>query len=105
MSLPRGESSLKIEGVGAAIRATVIGLLTLAVLGIAAFAWVRGWIFPGLLITVIGLLLGWGWIDSRFIYMGRVPRGGSSWRGPSPHEGWSENQADRDAWIGGDGGF
>lgn len=95
----------RIEAVLALVRTTLVGLLVLAVVGIAAFAWIRGWVFPALLLTLVGVMLGWAWVDSRFVYVGRVPGGGSGWRGPTPHEGWSDNAADSDAWLGGGGGF
>ena len=81
--------------------ALVLGLLTLVFLSLAVFAWTRGWVFPAVLLLAGGLLLGWVWVDNHLIYRGPLPSGDSEWRGPAPHEGWIENQSDRDAWIGG----
>jgi hypothetical protein len=79
----------------------VLTILIALIVFLAAFFWIRGWPFPALLLAAFGVFCAWAWFDNRFVYVGRRPSGGSGWRGPTPHEGWIENQADHDAWLGG----
>jgi hypothetical protein len=86
------------------VQSALVGLAVAAAAAFAVVCWLAGQQLVALLLGAVGVVGAWAWLDNRFVYAGRISSGGSQWRGPSPHEGWSDNAADRDTWLGGGGG-
>lgn len=54
----------------------LVSAVSVIALAVAIFLLIHGWLFFGVSVAVLGLLLGWAGIDNRFVYRSRRSEGG-----------------------------